>query len=90
MSITCLQVCELLDYGVDEYCAYLVMPKYQGSLRQWRLAQTAGLQENLGMYLNIFASVCEAVKVRHAVVLQRSIYVCAGGACLWPSRMACL
>ena len=76
-------MCELLDYGVDAHCAYLVMPKYQGSLRQWRVQQTCGLQENLGLYLRVFASVCGAVKVRRAARLP-------SGACLTHACVQCL
>ena len=32
-------MCRLLDYGMDKDHSYLVMPKYKGSLRQWRLEQ---------------------------------------------------
>ena len=32
-------MCRVLDYGVDQETAYLIMPKYKGSLRQWRLEQ---------------------------------------------------
>ena len=43
-EITCLEefrlepcVTDLFDYGVDQTSYYIVMKKYSGSLREWRL-----------------------------------------------------
>lgn len=69
-EITCLEefrlepcVTDLFDYGVDGTSYYIVMKKYSGSLREWRLRQKPNIMENLSLYLSIFREVLKAFKI---------------------------
>lgn len=55
----------LHDYGVDDSSYYLVMKRYDCSLREWRAKQIKGLAENLPVYMKIFREVLKAVVVTH-------------------------
>jgi serine/threonine protein kinase len=56
-------VTHLYDYGVDSDAYYIVMKRYQMSLKEWRLAQTK--PDMLPIYLNIFRDVLKAVSIIH-------------------------
>lgn len=69
-EITCLEefrlepcVTDLFDYGVDQTSYYIVMKKYSGSLREWRLRQKPNVMDNLSLYLSIYREVLKAFKV---------------------------
>lgn len=59
-------VTHLFDYGVDSEYYYIVMKRYQMSLKEWRLKQNGTLNENLPVYLNIFKEVLKAVNTIHS------------------------
>jgi serine/threonine protein kinase len=59
-------VTHLFDYGVDSEYYYIVMKRYQMSLKDWRLKQSGTLNEMLPVYLNIFKEVLKAVNTIHA------------------------
>ena len=63
-EITCLEefrlescVTDLYDYGVDDSSYYIVMKRYSGSLRDWRLKQQEQMHENMSLYLSIFKEI---------------------------------
>lgn len=58
-------VTQLFDYGVDSECYYIVLKRYQMSLKEWRNIQTASFTDNLPVYLNIFTEVLKAVRTIH-------------------------
>lgn len=59
-------VTQLFDYGVDNESYYIVMKRYQMSLKQWRNMQNnVNFNENLPVYLNIFKEILKAVKTIH-------------------------
>lgn len=58
-------VTHLFDYGLDADHYYIVMKRYQQSLRTWRVQQTLGFSEMLAVYLNIFRDILKAVSVIH-------------------------
>jgi len=69
-EITCLEefrlepcVTDLFDYGVDRTSYYIVMKRYSGSLREWRLRQKPNMMENLSLYLSIYKEVLKAFKI---------------------------
>ena len=69
-EITCLEefrlepcVTDLFDYGVDQTSYYIVMKKYSGSLREWRLKQKPNIMDNLSLYLSIYKEVLKAFKI---------------------------
>ena len=57
-------MCPVYDFGVDSVAAYLVMPKYQGNMREWRLQQ-AGFAECSAetTYLQLFWQATRYVQV---------------------------
>jgi len=72
-EITCLEelrmeqcVSALYDYGVDGSHYYIVMKRYQSSLRQWRLEQTSSLNENLPLYLSVYREFLKGLQTIHA------------------------
>jgi serine/threonine protein kinase len=73
-EITCLEefrlepsVTDLYDYGVDSSSYYIVMKRYSGSLRDWRLKQQPNsLNENLSLYLAIFYEILKCFKTIHS------------------------
>ena len=72
-EITCLEefrlepcVTDLFDYGVDEGSYYIVMKRYTGSLRDWRLKQKSSIMENLSLYLSIYREVLKCCKIIHS------------------------
>ena len=56
-------MCKLLDYGVDEHHAFLVLHAYPCSLREWRALRSGPPADSMHLYLSIFASVVKAVQV---------------------------
>mmetsp|Transcript_18645 Transcript_18645/g.25756 ORF Transcript_18645/g.25756 Transcript_18645/m.25756 type:complete len:973 (+) Transcript_18645:2-2920(+) len=56
------RVCQMLDYGVDGDHYWISMKFYKGSLKQWRMKQSAPLKQNLPIYLNIFLNIVNAMK----------------------------
>ena len=57
-------VCELLDYGVTKDAACLVMPKYEGSVREWRLQQPSVVGHSAERtYLQLLRLATQIVKV---------------------------
>ena len=57
-------MCPVYDYGVDSEAACLVMPKYQGSMREWRLWQAGVAKCSAGrMYLQLFWQAARYVQV---------------------------
>ena len=72
-EITCLEelrlescVTDLYDYGVDGTSYYIVMKKYAGSLREWRLKQPPQMQDNLSLYLSIYREILKCFKTIHS------------------------
>ena len=72
-EITCLEelrleqcVSDLYDYGVDGNSFYIVMKRYSSSLRQWRLEQSKGLNENLSLYLSIYKEFLKGLQTIHS------------------------
>ena len=72
-EITCLEefrlepcVTDLFDYGVDQGSYYIVMKRYTGSLRDWRLNQKPNIMENLSLYLSIYREVLKCCKIIHS------------------------
>jgi serine/threonine protein kinase len=72
-EITCLEafrlepcVTDLYDYGVDDNNYFIVMKKYQCSLKEWRLKQTKSLQENLSLYLSIYKDILKSISLIHS------------------------
>ena len=62
-------VCKLLDYGVTSEAAYLVMPKYQGSMREWRLQQPQDADGSMErVYLQVFWLATNIVEVEFVPV----------------------
>ena len=55
---------------------FVVMRKYGGNLRQWRLALPADPALQLRLYLNIFADVARAVQVRRSTTPETVSYLC--------------
>jgi serine/threonine protein kinase len=74
-EITCLEefrlepcVTDLYDYGVDSQNYYIVMKRYSGSLRDWRLKQstkTSEIKYNLSLYLAIYKEILKCFKTIH-------------------------
>ena len=69
-EITCLEefrlepcVTDLFDYGVSEKSYYIVMKRYAGSLRDWRLKQKPNIMDNLSLYLSIYREVLKCAKI---------------------------
>jgi len=58
-------VTQLYDYGVDNDHYYIVLKRYQMSLKDWRSKQTASFNDNLPVYLNIFREILKAVRTIH-------------------------
>jgi serine/threonine protein kinase len=58
-------VTHLFDYGVDNDAYYIVMKKYQMSLKEWRNQQTKPLSDMLFIYLNIFKDILKAFSTIH-------------------------
>ena len=56
----------LHDYGVDDSNYYIVMRRYNCSLREWREKQTGSLNENIPLYLHVFKELLQAVEVTHS------------------------
>jgi len=63
-EITCLEefrlekcVTDLYDYGVKGHSYYIVMRKYETSLREWRVKQKAPVAEMLPFYLSLYREV---------------------------------
>ena len=57
-------VCKLLDYGVTTDAACLVMPKYQGSMRDWLLQQPQVADSSMErVHLMLFQHATNIVKV---------------------------
>lgn len=73
-----VQVCGLLDYGVDDHHLLLVLPRYPGSLREWRAKQKATSPHFLPLCLRIFQDVVQAVQV-----LARSVFCRLEKGCTW-------
>ena len=72
-EITCLEefrlepcVTDLFDYGVDQRSYYIVMKRYAGSLRDWRLKQKPNIMDNLSLYLSIYREVLKCLKTIHS------------------------
>lgn len=72
-EITCLEyfrlqpnITTLYDYGIHKGQYYIVMKKYQGSVKNWRLAQTLPLEMMLPLYLKIFMKILAAVQCLHS------------------------
>jgi len=72
-EITCLEefrlepcVTDLYDYGVDATGYYVVMKRYAGSLRSWRLRQNKPMLENLSLYLSIYREVLKCFSIIHS------------------------
>jgi serine/threonine protein kinase len=59
-------VTHLYDYGVDQEYYYIVMKRYQMSLKQWREAQKGDLKDMLPTYLNIYKDILKAVSHIHS------------------------
>jgi serine/threonine protein kinase len=57
---------ELYDYGVSESEYYIIMKKYDCSLKEWRVRQEKPLAENLGVYFSIFKEVLRKVEILHS------------------------
>lgn len=71
-EITCLEelrlescVTDLYDYGVDDTSYYIVMKRYSGSLKEWRLKQKPAMHENLSLYLSIYREILRSFKAIH-------------------------
>jgi serine/threonine protein kinase len=71
-EITCLEelrlepcITDLYDYGVDSNSYYIVMKRYSCSLRQWRMGQNKGLNENLSLYLSIYKEFLKSMLIIH-------------------------
>jgi serine/threonine protein kinase len=58
-------VTQLYDYGLDSEHYYIVLKRYQMSLKEWRNMQTGTFNDNLPVYLSIFREVLKAVKTIH-------------------------
>jgi serine/threonine protein kinase len=58
-------VTHLFDYGVDNDSYYIIMKKYQMSLKEWRGLQTKSLNDMMFIYLNIFKDILKAVSTIH-------------------------
>ena len=58
-------VTHLFDYGVDSNSYYIVIKKYDTSLREWRLNQKGKFEEMLPIYLNIFQDILKQVEIIH-------------------------
>lgn len=72
-EITCLEefrlescVTDLYDYGVDGTSYYIVMKKYAGSLREWRLKQSMNMADNMSLYLSIYREILKCFKTIHS------------------------
>jgi serine/threonine protein kinase len=72
-EITCLEyfrlqpnITALYDYGIHKGQYYIVMKKYQTSVKNWRLAQTLPLETMLPLYLRIFMKILAAVQCLHS------------------------
>lgn len=72
-EITCLEefrlescVTDLYDYGVDDSSYYIVMKRYSGSLRDWRLKQQQQMHENMSLYLSIFKEILKCFVTIHS------------------------
>ncbi len=59
-------VTQIYDYGVDFEYYYIVLKRYQMSLKDWRNKQVGSLHDNLSIYLNIFREILKAVKTIHS------------------------
>lgn len=57
---------DLYDYGVDGTSYYIVMKKYAGSLREWRLKQSEHMQDNMSLYLSIYREILKCFKTIHS------------------------
>ena len=57
-----VQVCKLVDYGVDAHHIFIVMPQYPCSLREWRLQRAGPPAGSLQTCLAVFADIVEAVQ----------------------------
>ncbi len=60
-------VTQLYDYGVDADNYYIILKKYEISLKEWRNKQNSNFEDNdnLSIYLDIFKEILKAVKVIH-------------------------
>ena len=58
-------VTKMFDYGVDKENYYIVLKRYQMSLKEWRLQQKGSFMENVPMFLNIFREILKAVRTIH-------------------------
>ena len=58
-----MQVCQLLDFGVDSHFGYLVLPRFASDLSVWRLRQQGTPASMLPRFLRIFLDVVGAVQV---------------------------
>lgn len=72
-EITCLEelrlescVTDLYDYGVDDTSYYIVMKRYSGSLKEWRLKQKSGMYDNMQLYLSIYREILKCFKTIHS------------------------
>lgn len=55
-------ICKMYDFGVDKDNLYIVLEKYDMSLRNWRSLQTYSMSENLPIYMEIFRKVLQCVE----------------------------
>lgn len=76
-------ICPVYDFGVDSEAAYLVMPKYQGSMREWRLQQ-AGFAECSAerTYLQLFWQATCYVQVGSVSKCSYSVICSMSAVCL--------
>lgn len=72
-EITCLEefrlepcVTDLFDYGVDKTSYYIVMKRYAGSIKDWRVKQKAPMSENLSLYLSIYKEILRCFQTIHS------------------------
>lgn len=72
-EITCLEyfrlhssVVNIYDFGVTNNDYFIVMKKYPLSLRAWRLKEEKPIKKYLQLFLKIFMSILQAVKILHA------------------------
>jgi serine/threonine protein kinase len=52
-------MCQMLDFGVDDECFYVVLQDYRCSLRAWRDAHQGSARASLPLLLNIFQQVVD-------------------------------